>query len=88
MKLAILSVDDERIILDSIKIQIEKNFNNQYLFEYAESAEEALEVIDDLVADARHERRRICNNIKIKFARREHHIANWSNYRRKINRVS
>ena len=51
MKLAILSVDDERIILDSIKIQIEKNFNNQYLFEYAESAEEALEVIDDLVAE-------------------------------------
>ena len=50
-KLAILSVDDERIILDSIKIQIEKNFNNQYLFEYAESAEEALEVIDDLVAE-------------------------------------
>ena len=51
MKLAILSVDDERIILDSIKIQIEKNFNNQYLFEYAESAEEALEVIDDLVTE-------------------------------------
>ena len=50
-KLAILSVDDERIILDSIKIQIEKNFNNQYLFEYAESAEEALEVIDDLVTE-------------------------------------
>jgi CheY-like chemotaxis protein len=48
-KLAILCVDDERIILDSLRIQIEKNLNNKYIFEYAESAEEALEVIDDLI---------------------------------------
>ena len=48
-KLAILCVDDERIILDSLKIQIEKNFNYKYIFEYAESAEEALEVIDELL---------------------------------------
>ena len=44
-----LCVDDERIILDSLRIQIEKNFNNEYIFEYAESAEEALEVIDDFI---------------------------------------
>jgi len=50
-KLAILCVDDERIILDSLRIQIEKNFNNKYLFEYAESADEALEVIDDLIIE-------------------------------------
>ena len=50
-KLAILCVDDERIILDSLRIQIEKNLNNKYLFEYAESAEEALEVIDDLIVE-------------------------------------
>ena len=49
IKLAILCVDDERIILDSLRIQIEKNLNNKYIFEYAESAEEALEVIDDLI---------------------------------------
>jgi CheY-like chemotaxis protein len=48
-KLAILCVDDERIILDSLRIQIEKNLNNKYIFEYAESAEEAMEVIDDLI---------------------------------------
>lgn len=48
-KYAILCVDDERIILDSLRIQIEKNFNSDYIFEYAESAEEALEVIDDLI---------------------------------------
>ncbi len=48
-KIAILSVDDEKIILDSLRIQFEKNFKNKYLFEYAESAEEALEVIDELM---------------------------------------
>ena len=50
-KLAILAVDDERIILDSLRIQIEKTFKQEYLFELAESAEEALEVIDDLVGE-------------------------------------
>lgn len=48
-KLAILCVDDERIILDSLRIQIEKKFSHEYLYEYAESAEEALEVIDELL---------------------------------------
>ena len=48
-KIAILSVDDEKIILDSLRIQFEKNFKNKYMFEYAESAEEALEVIDELI---------------------------------------
>ena len=36
-KLAILCVDDERIILDSLKAQIEKKIGYDYLFEYAES---------------------------------------------------
>lgn len=48
-KLAILCVDDERIILDSLRIQIERQFQQTYLYEYAESAEEALEVIDELL---------------------------------------
>lgn len=48
-KLAIIAVDDEKIILDSIKIQIEKNFSHKYLFDYAENPEEAIEVIDDLL---------------------------------------
>ena len=50
-KIAILSVDDEKIILDSIRIQLEKNFQNQYLFEYAESADEAMEVVNSLVKE-------------------------------------
>ena len=45
-KIAILCVDDERIILDSLKIQLENNFKDKYLFEYAENGEEALEVVE------------------------------------------
>lgn len=48
-KLAVLAVDDEKIILDSIKIQIEKNFHDKYIFDYAENPEEALEVIDEII---------------------------------------
>lgn len=45
-KIAILCVDDEKIILDSLKIQLENNFKNKYLFEYAENGEEALELVE------------------------------------------
>jgi CheY-like chemotaxis protein len=48
--IAILAVDDERIILDSIRIQLEKNFNAKYLLEFAESADEALEIVDSLAS--------------------------------------
>lgn len=50
-KLAILAVDDEKIILDSIKIQIEKNFSHKYIFDYADNPPEALEVIDELMQE-------------------------------------
>jgi CheY-like chemotaxis protein len=46
--IAILAVDDERIILDSIRIQLEKNFSAKYILEFAESANEALEVVESL----------------------------------------
>jgi CheY-like chemotaxis protein len=46
--IAILAVDDERIILDSIRMQLEKNFNTKYILEFAESADEALEVVESL----------------------------------------
>lgn len=45
-KIAILCIDDEKIILDSLKIQLENNFKDKYLFEYAENGEEALEVVE------------------------------------------
>ena len=48
--IAILSVDDEKIILDALKIQLEKNYKNKFIIEFAESAEEALEVTHDLIS--------------------------------------
>ena len=48
MNIAILAVDDEKIILDSIRIQLEKNFSTKYLLEFAESADEALEIVNSL----------------------------------------
>ncbi len=48
---AILCIDDEAIILDSLREQLEKNFGEDFIYETAESAEEALEIIDDLEED-------------------------------------
>ncbi len=45
---AILCVDDEAVILRSLRDQINKYFGNQHLCEIAESVEEAWEVIDEL----------------------------------------
>ncbi len=45
---AILCVDDERVILDSLEMQLANYFGEEYLLEFMESAEEALEVIEEL----------------------------------------
>lgn len=50
-KKAILCVDDEKTVLESIKAQLKKRFHNQYHYEIAESAKEAWEVIDELADD-------------------------------------
>jgi DNA-binding NtrC family response regulator len=50
-KKAIICVDDESIILESLREQLEKHFGESYLYETAESAEEALEIIDELDED-------------------------------------
>lgn len=47
-KKAILCVDDEKIILQSLKAQIKKHFGDRYLYEFAESRDEAWEVIEEL----------------------------------------
>ena len=49
--LAILAVDDEKIILESLKIQLERNFNDRFIIDFAENADEALEVIDELMLE-------------------------------------
>lgn len=48
---AILCVDDEIVILDSLKEQLKRRFRDRYIYELAESAEEAWEVIEELQED-------------------------------------
>jgi CheY-like chemotaxis protein len=45
---AILCVDDERIVLLSLRDQITKHFGDRYRYEVAESADEAWEVIEEI----------------------------------------
>ncbi|WP_258097499.1 adenylate/guanylate cyclase domain-containing protein [Marinoscillum pacificum] len=49
IKPIILCVDDERIILDSLKVQLMKYFDGNCLVEIAESGDEGLEIIEDLI---------------------------------------
>jgi CheY-like chemotaxis protein len=46
--LNIVCVDDEKIVLDSLNSQLIRNFGNNYNYEFAESANEALEIIEML----------------------------------------
>ena len=48
MRKAIVCVDDESIILDSLGEQIEHLFGNKFMYEYAENADEGLEVLEEL----------------------------------------
>lgn len=51
-KRAIICVDDEQVVLNSLKIQLKNEFEDAYLYEFAESADEALEIIEELQAKA------------------------------------
>jgi CheY-like chemotaxis protein len=48
---AILCVDDEMLVLDSLKEQLRRRFGSRYLYETASDAHEAWEVIDELCGD-------------------------------------
>lgn len=48
---AILCVDDEMIILESLKEQLQRHFGDQFLYELAEGVDEAWAVIDELYAE-------------------------------------
>ena len=50
-RLAILCVDDERIILSSLRDQLRRALGSELLLELAESGEEGLEVMEELVED-------------------------------------
>lgn len=47
-KKAILCVDDEKMILTGLRDQLRNRFGNRYVYEFAESGDEALEVIEEL----------------------------------------
>ena len=48
-KPVILCVDDENIVLTSLKAQLKKNFGSTYTIELAENGEEALSIVEDLI---------------------------------------
>ncbi|MBE9042327.1 response regulator [Oscillatoriales cyanobacterium LEGE 11467] len=48
---AILCVDDEATILKSLEIELQDAFGDMYLYEFAESADEALEIIEEFGED-------------------------------------
>jgi len=50
-KTVIICVDDEKIILNSIKAQLKENYGHSFLYETAESANEAFEIIDEIMMD-------------------------------------
>ena len=47
-KPAILCVDDEKVVLQSLRTQLKEAFGDDYIYELAEDADEALEVINEL----------------------------------------
>ena len=48
---AILCVDDEVVILESLKEQLKRQFGDRFIYEVAQSAAEAWEVIEELHED-------------------------------------
>lgn len=46
----LLCVDDEAIMLVALKDQLRKAYGNRFIIEVAESAEEGLEILEELVA--------------------------------------
>ncbi len=48
-QMAIICVDDEHIILTSLELQLKKHFGDKFIYEFAESAEEAQEIITDFI---------------------------------------
>jgi CheY-like chemotaxis protein len=48
---AILCVDDEKLVLDSLRIQLSRHFSSRHQLEFAQDAKEGLDVIGDLADD-------------------------------------
>ena len=50
-KKVILCVDDEKIILDSLKTQLKACYGTSFVYEIAENAQEAIDVIEELILE-------------------------------------
>jgi len=50
MQKAIICVDDERSILTALQQQIMRAFSDNYILEFTENGEEALEIMQDFIA--------------------------------------
>ena len=50
-KPVILCVDDEVMVLESLKRELKESFANRFLYEMAENAADALEIIEELQED-------------------------------------
>ncbi|MEG3927447.1 response regulator [Microcoleus sp. D3_18a_C4] len=51
-KPVILCVDDEPDILNTLKMQLKNEFKNDYIYELAESGDEALDLLEDFPEEA------------------------------------
>lgn len=49
----ILCVDDERVVLNGLQSLLARNFGSEYIIELAESAEEALEILKEVLEEGR-----------------------------------
>lgn len=50
-KPVILCVDDEKTVLDSLKAQLRDYYRDRFIYEMAEDADEAFEVMEELIED-------------------------------------
>lgn len=47
---AILAVEDDLEALNALRMQLERNFSDEYLIEFAQNVDEAITVIDELIS--------------------------------------
>jgi DNA-binding NtrC family response regulator len=48
---AILTVEDDREALNALRMQLERNFTDDYVLEFAQHVDEAITVIDNLIKE-------------------------------------
>ncbi len=53
MKKVILCVDDESIVLDSLRLELEHCLGQDFQYEFAQNAEEGLELIEELYEEGK-----------------------------------